>query len=250
MKDEARVGAMREARNDLPRQGRFVTFEGGEGAGKSTQISRLKDRLNAAGIEAVVTREPGGSPTAETIRELLLSGKVKPLGADIEAVMFAAARADHVDETICPALNTGRWVLCDRFADSTRVYQGEAGVDPAFLDRLEAVAVGGYRPDMTVLIDVSPEVGLSRVAARSGADGTPVDPDRFETDTKDVHMRRRQLFLDLAAAEPARFVVVDGSAAAEKVADDIWQAVCARFPLDLGHAGPAAPDPGRDRIGG
>ncbi|SDU09324.1 dTMP kinase [Stappia sp. ES.058] len=250
MRDEERVGATREALSELPRQGRFITFEGGEGAGKSTQISRLKDRLNAAGISAIVTREPGGSPTAETIRELLLSGKVKPLGAEMEAVMFAAARADHVDEKIRPALASGDWVLCDRFADSTRVYQGEAGVDPAFLDRLEAVAVGGYRPDMTVLIDVSPDVGLSRVAARSGASGSSSDPDRFETDTKEVHMRRRQLFLDLAASEPSRFAVIDGGTSADAVANEIWQAVRARFPVDLGHAGPAAPDARRDRIGG
>ncbi|WP_051241457.1 dTMP kinase [Stappia stellulata] len=250
MKDEKRGRARGNAPATGPRPGRFITFEGGEGAGKSTQIARLKDRLSAAGIEALVTREPGGSPTAETIRDLLLSGKVKPLGAEMEAVMFAAARADHVDETIRPALGAGRWVLCDRFADSTRVYQGEAGVDTAFLARLEAVAIGGYRPDMTILIDVSPDVGLSRVAARSGAAGSTADPDRFETDTREVHMRRRQLFLDLAAAEPARFVVVDGSAQTDTVAEEIWQAVRARFPVDLGHAGPAAPDADRDRIGG
>ena len=222
MKDEAAI----------PRTGRFLTFEGGEGAGKSTQITRLKARLNEAGIEALLTREPGGSPGAETIRRMLLGGRVKPLGPEMEAVMFAAARADHVDTTIRPALKAGRWVLCDRFSDSTRVYQGEAGVDTGFLDRLETLAVAGYRPDMTVLIDVPPATGLARVAARSATAGAPV-PDRFETDGEAVHARRRELFLELAHNQPGRFLIVDGTARADEVEEAIWSAVRTRFANDL-----------------
>ncbi|MAA97639.1 MAG: dTMP kinase [Stappia sp.] len=207
-------------------QGCFVTFEGGEGAGKTTQIARLKARLAALGIEAEVTREPGGSPAAEVIRKLLLEGKVRELGPRMEASMFAAARADHMDVTIRPALERGAWVLCDRFADSTRVYQGEAGVDTGFLDRLEKIATAGRRPDLTVLVDVPAEVGLARVATRSeGAGG----PDRFETDAIATQERRRRLFLELAAAQPERFVVVDGTADAETVEAGIWKAVRARL---------------------
>lgn len=212
----------------LPARGRFVTFEGGEGAGKTTQITRLKARLQALGIEAVVTREPGGSPSAELIRRLLLSGKVKPLGAQMEAVMFAAARADHVDTTIHPALQRGDWVLCDRFSDSTRVYQGEAGVDPAFLDRLERIAVAGHRPDLTVLVDVPAEIGLARVSSRSEGAGAQT-PDRFETEAVTTHERRRALFLELAEANPDRFVVVDGALPPDAVEAAVWQAVCARL---------------------
>jgi dTMP kinase len=216
--------------------GRFLTFEGGEGAGKSTQIKRLKTRLAGAGIEALVTREPGGSPGAESVRRMLLGGRVKPLGPEMEAVMFAAARADHVDTTIRPAIEAGRWVLCDRFADSTRVYQGEAGVDTAFLDRLETLAVAGYRPDLTILIDVPPATGLARVAARSATAGAP-DPDRFETDGESVHARRRDLFLELAGRQPERFLVVDGTARVEEVEQTIWEAVRRRFSISAGEGG-------------
>lgn len=218
-----------------PPPGRFITFEGGEGAGKSTQISRLRDRLASVGLTTLVTREPGGSPAAEVIRRLLLSGRARPLGPRVEAALFAAARADHVDTTILPALARGDWVLCDRFADSTRVYQGEAGVDPAFLDRLERVATAGRRPDLTVLIDVPAETGLARVARRSAEAAAP---DRFETDAMATHDRRRQMFLDLATGEPERFVVVDGSGPAEAVEAEIWRAVRARLapPEALPHA--------------
>ncbi len=215
-------------------KGRFITFEGGEGAGKSTQIARLKRHLERAGVDVIVTREPGGSPGAEKIRDMLLSGEARDLGPRGEAMLFAAARADHVDSTIVPALERGAWVLCDRFADSTRVYQGEAGVDPAYLDLLETAAVAGLKPDLTVLIDVPAEVGLARVASRAtelGLNG----PDRFENDETAVHARRRQLFLDLAAQEADRFVVIDGSATGDEVEDQIWLAVQNRFAAD--HAG-------------
>lgn len=209
-------------------RGHFVTFEGGEGAGKSTQIERLRNRLRGAGVNVVVTREPGGSPGAETIRRLLLGGRIKDLGPEMEAMMFAAARADHVDSMIEPALSCGDWVLCDRFADSTRVYQGEAGVDTAFLDRLEALAVAGCRPDLTVLIDVPADIGIARVAARSSTGSAP-QPDRFETEGENVQDRRRRLFLELAASQPERFLVIDGTQTQDAVEQEIWQAVSARL---------------------
>lgn len=211
-----------------PAPGVFITFEGGEGAGKSTQIERLRRRLEQRGLTVVATREPGGSPGAEVVRRLLLSGKVRELGSEAEAILFAAARADHVDRTIAPALAAGSWVLCDRFTDSTRVYQGEAGVDPALLEALERVAVGKARPDLTILIDVPADIGLERVRVRSG----PEAPDRFEQDDLAVHQRRRQLFLDLARGAPHRFAVVDGSGDADAVEAAIWREVSRRFDLD------------------
>ncbi|NBN62148.1 dTMP kinase [Pannonibacter tanglangensis] len=212
-------------------QGRFITFEGGEGAGKSTQIRRLRDRLEKAGLEVVVTREPGGSPGAELIREVLLSGKAKSLGPRGEAMLFAAARADHVDATIRPGLAAGKWVLCDRYADSTRVYQGEAGVDGQMLDLLELAATAGLKPDLTVLIDVPADVGLKRVEARSH-NPSGAAPDRFEADTLAVHERRRSLFLELAENEPDRIAVVDGAGDVAAVEAAIWQAVTTRLGLE------------------
>lgn len=211
--------------------GRFITFEGGEGAGKSTQIRRLSERLKECGKSVVLTREPGGSPGAETIRNMLLSGEAKHLGPRGEAMLFAAARADHVDTTIEPALQKGDWVLCDRFSDSTRVYQGEAGVDPNYLDLLETAAIGGIRPDLTILIDVPAKIGLARVSQRSAENSNA--PDRFETDTLETHERRRALFLDLAEREPDRFAVVDGSQNPDRVANAIWLAVLSMFSDDL-----------------
>ncbi len=210
--------------------GRFITFEGGEGAGKSTQIRRLRERLLQQGLGVTLTREPGGSPGAEMIREVLLSGAARKLGPRGEAMLFAAARADHVDVTIRPALERGEWVLCDRYADSTRVYQGEAGVEAQVLDVLEVAATNGLRPDLTVLIDVPAAIGLKRVATRAqNASGR--SPDRFETDAMETHERRRQLFLELADAEPDRIVVIDGAQDAGGVEAAIWQVVSSRFGL-------------------
>jgi dTMP kinase len=213
-------------------QGRFITFEGGEGAGKSTQIQRLKERLLARGASVVVSREPGGSPGAEKIRQMLLSGEAKDLGPRGEAMLFAAARADHVDTTIAPALARGDWVLCDRFADSTRVYQGEAGVDPEYLDLLETAAVAGLHPDLTVLIDIPADIGLSRVSKRTAATSA-TGPDRFEVDDVETHERRRSLFLNLARQEPQRFAVIDGRQDSETVEAAIWEAVEQHFPGEL-----------------
>ncbi len=207
----------------------FITFEGGEGAGKSTQIRRLAERLRATGRDVVTTREPGGSPTAEVIRDFLLSGRARPLGTVGEAWLFAAARLDHVVATIRPALARGAVVLCDRFADSTRVYQGAAGgIDAGLIDHLETVAVDGTTPDLTLVIDVPVEVGLGRVALRSGT-----APDRFEADDVAVHEARRRAFLAVAAFDPARCVVVDGSRGVDEVAAEIAAVVADRL------AGPA-----------
>src|SRR5664279_89528 len=150
-------------------RGRFITFEGGEGSGKSTHARLLADRLTALGIEVVRTREPGGSPGAEIIRHILLSGIAKPLGAETEAILFAAARDDHVRATIRPALVDGKWVICDRFIDSTRVYQGALGkVDAKLIRSLERVTVGAAMPDLTFILDVPATVGLARAKRRRG----------------------------------------------------------------------------------
>lgn len=206
--------------------GRFVTFEGGEGAGKSSQVARLAEHLRGRGIEVVVTREPGGSPGAECVRHVLLEGAAEAFGPLAEACLFAAARADHVDRTIRPALAAGRWVISDRFADSTRVYQGD-GVPSAMVDLLEAIAVEDTRPDLTILLDVPASIGLARAGARRGA-GTI---DRFEKEDLAVHERRRRAFLDLAQAEPERFVVVDATDDPGTVAEAIWYAVETRLGL-------------------
>src|SRR5271154_3964646 len=150
-------------------RGRFISFEGGEGSGKSTQIKILAERLAGVKLHAIVTREPGGSPGAEIIRHLVLSGMGKLLGAEAETLLFAAARDDHVRTVINPALNQGIWVLCDRFADSTRVYQGSLGkVAPAVLNAMERVTIGDLKPDLTIILDVPVEIGLARAAERRG----------------------------------------------------------------------------------
>src|SRR5215470_8591314 len=150
-------------------RGRFISFEGGEGAGKSTQIKKLAERLEAAKLRAIITREPGGSPGAEVIRHLLLSGMGKLLGPEAETLLFAAARDDHVRTVIQPALNQGTWVLCDRFSDSTRAYQGSLGqVSPDILNALQRVTIGDLKPDLTIILDVPVEVGMRRAAVRRG----------------------------------------------------------------------------------
>src|SRR5215470_5264450 len=180
-------------------RGRFITFEGGEGTGKSTQASLLAQRLRALGVSVVLTREPGGSPGAEIIRHVILSGAAKPLGPSAEAILFAAARDDHIRNTIMPALTRGRWVICDRFTDSTRVYQGElGGVDDKLLRALERVTVGDLRPDVTFVLDVPAEVGLARATKRRGQ----AAPDRFENESLRFHKRLRDAFRMLALREP------------------------------------------------
>lgn len=222
-----RKASTRAAKATAPATGRFITFEGGEGAGKSTQVRRLLARLQAAGIDAVGTREPGGSTGAEIMRHLILSGAAKPLGPLAEATLFAAARADHLDTTIRPALARGAWVVCDRFADSTRVYQGALGnVDPRLIAALEQVTVGETRPDLTLILDLPAEEGLARAAARSGQGA-----DRFESEGLAFHRALREAFRALAAEEPARCVLIDASGTPEAVEEAIWQAVSTRLKL-------------------
>ncbi|HMO31059.1 dTMP kinase [Enterovirga sp.] len=209
-------------------RGVFVSFEGGEGAGKSTQIGRIRARLEAAGRAVVTTREPGGSHRAERIRAILLEAKAKRLKETGEAILFAAARLDHVDTLVAPALREGKIVLCDRFVDSTRVYQGAvAGIEPGFLARLEAAAAGGTTPDLTFVIDVPVPVGLARARSRREARGEP--PDRFEGEGAAYHEKVRAAFLAIAAAEPERCVVVDGAASADEVSAAIWSALAPRI---------------------
>lgn len=204
--------------------GRFITFEGGEGTGKSTQARRLAAHLRARGLDVVETREPGGSPGAEAVRHVLLSGAAEPFGPQTEALLFAAARADHVDQLIRPALAAGRMVVCDRFFDSTRVYQGAVGdVPQTMLDALEEVAAGGARPDLTFVLDVPVELGLERAAARGNG------ADRFEKEDAAYHERVRAAFLALAQKEANRFAVVDASGDPDTVAAEIARIADARL---------------------
>ena len=205
-----------------PLRGRFITFEGGEGSGKSTQIKILADRLDAAKLRAIVTREPGGSPGAEIIRHLVLSGVGKLLGGDAETLLFAAARDDHVHTVIKPALEQGIWVLCDRFADSTRAYQGRLGhVLPGVLNAMERVTIGDLKPDLTVILDVPVEVGMARAAARRGS-GTP---DRFEAEDVEFHRNLRDAYREIAANDPKRCVLIDANSDADTVAAKVWAAL-------------------------
>jgi len=203
-------------------RGILITFEGGEGAGKSTQIRTLAQALRETGQEVLVTREPGGSPGAEAVRHVLLSGAAEPFGPAMEAVLFAAARSDHVEQVIRPAVERGVAVLCDRFLDSSRVYQGVTGnLDPDFMRELEAVAINGMMPDLTIILDLDPLEGMRRATERRGEDA----PDRYEKEAIAIHQRRRQAYLDIARAEPRRCVVVDASGPPEDVAEAIAGAV-------------------------
>ncbi|MDP1874809.1 dTMP kinase [Phenylobacterium sp.] len=201
-------------------QGRFITFEGGEGGGKSTQLRLLAQRLSGPGRDVVSTREPGGSPGAEAIRDLLVRGQADRWSALTETLLMYAARRDHVERVIGPALERGAWVLCDRFADSTRAYQGAAGgTDPALISALEDHVLAGVRPDLTLVLDLPPETGLGRAADRAGLET------RFESKGEAFHARLREAFLDIAAAEPERCRVIDASRSLETVSADIWSAV-------------------------
>jgi dTMP kinase len=203
-------------------RGKFITFEGGEGTGKSTQAKLLAERLSVLGIGVKLTREPGGSPGAEVIRHVLLSGAAKPLGAEAEAMLFAAAREDHLTHTIRPALERGDWVVCDRFADSTRVYQGVLGhVDPRLIKRLEKITVGDTRPDLTIVLDVPAEIGLARASARRGE----AHSDRFESENLEFHNRLRDAYRHLAVSEPDRCILIDAAEPQDRVTERVWAAV-------------------------
>jgi dTMP kinase len=207
-------------------RGRFITFEGGEGSGKSTHCRLLSERLKALGIDVVLTREPGGSPGAEAIRHVLMSGAAKPLGAEAEALLFAAARDDHIRSTIEPALTRGVWVICDRFLDSTRVYQGTLGqVDHKLIRALERVTVGDLRPDLTFILDVPADVGLVRAGKRRGEAAA----DRFEAESLAAHQQLREAYRLLVISEPARCVMIDATPPKTAVADRIWKTVNERL---------------------
>ncbi|WP_306116790.1 MULTISPECIES: dTMP kinase [unclassified Roseovarius] len=204
-------------------QGRFVTFEGIDGSGKSTQARLLADHLRDTGHEVILTREPGGSPGAEDIRKLVLEGDADRWSAETELLLFNAARRDHLERLIAPSVAAGKVVICDRFADSTRMYQGLGRADlRGLVDKLHRLVIG-REPDVTVLIDMDPETGLQRALARGG------DEERFESFGTDMQRRMREGFLALAEEFSNRFIVIDGAREVADVALDVRNAVEARL---------------------
>lgn len=202
--------------------GRFITFEGGEGSGKTTQTRLLADALRARGIGPILTREPGGSPFAEQVRNLVLDPATAPHSPLSEALLFYAARADHVEKVIRPGLVAGHWVISDRFSDSTRVYQVEAGGLPLDVFKaLELIVVKLTYPDMTLILDIPAEVGLARATTRRLARAIAGE-DAYEKRDLEFHERLRQGYLAIAQAEPHRCKVIDGTQPPEKVAADVW----------------------------
>lgn len=205
---------------------RFITFEGGEGAGKSTQSKKLAAALKKHGISSITTREPGGSPGAEEIRGLIVHGEPRRWDTLTETLLIFAARADHVARTIKPALASGKWVICDRFTDSTFAYQGAGrGLARETIRRLETIVLDDFRPDLTLILDLPVETGLARTKSRGQG------PTRFENFDIEFHERLRQAFLVIARRSRERCVVIDASANAAAVADAIWSAVSKRFKL-------------------
>jgi dTMP kinase len=211
-----------------PQKGRFITLEGGEGAGKSTQLRRLAETLAARGIDVLTTREPGGSKGAEEIRALLVSGDTGRWGPVTEALLHSAARRDHLERTVWPALEAGRWVVCDRFFDSTMAYQGYGlGLGRERIAALQALALDGFRPDLTLILDIDVRTGLRRAAVRAGGE------DRYERMDVGFHERLRHGFLDIAEREPERCAVIDADADLDHVQARVWNAVAARLGLAL-----------------
>jgi dTMP kinase len=211
--------------------GLFISFEGGEGAGKSTQIRLLAAALQRLGHDVLMTREPGGSPGAEAVRHVLLSGAAEAFGTRMEAILFAAARNDHVEEVIRPALMQGRIVLCDRFMDSSRVYQGVTGnLEPVFIEALQRIAVEGVVPNCTLILDLPASVGLERARRRGAAVAAGTEPDRFEKEEMETHEKRREAFLDIAAREPERCRVVNALQPPEAIAEEIIAIVSGLLP--------------------
>lgn len=216
--------------------GKFITFEGGEGSGKSTQAKLLADRLRAAGRDVLLTREPGGSAFAEQVRALILDPATASHSPLSEALLFYAARSDHLDATIRPALAAGRWVICDRFSDSTRVYQGVAGgLAFATLDRLEGIVVTPTSPDLTFILDLPAQAGLARAASRrSGSAQALALPDTYEKRDLAFHERLREGYAAIAQAEPQRCQLIDGAKSPGEIAGAIWAHVERRL---LGEGG-------------
>ena len=205
-------------------RGRFITFEGGEGCGKSTQIRLLAERLRAQGLPVLLTREPGGTALAERIRALVRDIGEDPPNARAETLLFLASRAQLVENVVRPALAAGTWVLCDRFADSTFAYQGYGrGLNLAELKALNAFATGGLMPDRTILLDVPPETAAARLRAREQTTQTAAD--RMERAGDDFHARLKAGFLELAVAEPERFAVIAAEGSVESVAEKVWNSI-------------------------
>lgn len=201
-------------------RGQFITFEGGEGSGKSTQVGLLAERLRGTGRETVITREPGGTPLGEAIRTLVLDAAPEPV---TELLLFAAARAEHVAKVIRPALDHGTWVVSDRFMDSTRVYQGSlGGVPQDLILGIEARSVAPTFPDLTVILDIPAEEGLKRTEARGALS-------RFDAAHADYHEQLREAFRAIARVEPERCIVIDGTRPTGEIAADVWRAVETRL---------------------
>lgn len=206
-------------------RGRFITLEGGEGVGKSTQAGILTDHLISLGIEVLRTREPGGSENAEAVRDLVVKGEAGRWSPVAETLLMYAARADHLERLIRPALQRGAWVVCDRFADSTRAYQGAGGgVAPAVIEGIDAAVVGADQPDLTLVFDLPVEIGLDRAFGRDMFEA------RFESKGQAFHQRLREHFLAIARAEPRRCTIVDATGEPPVVAEAVWAAVLNRFP--------------------
>ncbi|HEX3431642.1 MAG TPA: dTMP kinase [Rhizomicrobium sp.] len=210
----------------MPARPRFITLEGGEGAGKSTQAARLAAALEAGGIPVCLTREPGGSPGAEQIRMLLVEGEQGRWDPLTETLLLFAARADHLAHTIRPALEAGQWVISDRFTDSTYAYQGAGrGLDDSSIAAIDSATTSSFKSDLTIILDVPVEQGLSRAGTRGAGEA------RFECFDRDFHARIRDYFVALAAREPERCVLLDGSAPPDAAATAIWNVVRGRFRL-------------------
>ncbi|WP_422035961.1 dTMP kinase [Reyranella sp.] len=203
---------------------RFITLEGGEGAGKSTQVARLREQIEARGHRCIATREPGGAPGAEMVRKLLVEGPAERWDGVTEALLHFAARREHLRTTVLPAIASGTWVVSDRFADSTMAYQGYGhGIDRAMLGTLYDITVGDFRPDLTLVLDLPVEAGLARAASRRGTET------RYESLPVDFHERVRAGFLDIAAADPGRCVVIDAAAGIDEIARAIGDALATRL---------------------
>ncbi|MEG1452810.1 dTMP kinase [Brevundimonas sp.] len=201
-------------------RGRFITFEGGEGAGKTTQARLLAERLRERGIDTVQTREPGGSPGAEEIRAIAVSGDAERWSARTETLLMYASRSDHLERKILPALEEGKWVVCDRFADSSRAYQGAGGGAPdSLIEALDEHVVGDNQPNLTVVFDIPVEVGLERAFGRG------LFETRFESKGLEFHQKLREGFLAVAVRHPERCVVLDATGEVEEVAERLWAVV-------------------------
>lgn len=217
-----------DARPAMRTRGRLITFEGGEGVGKSTQLRLLAEQLRAQGIDVVETREPGGSPGAEAIRKLILDPSMKGLPPMAEALLHFAARCDHMVRIVEPALVAGSWVLCDRFTDSTMAYQGVAqGLGTSIIEQLSALTLKGRRPDLTIVLDLDPEIGLRRVEERDE------EKNRYDQMDMEFHRRLREAYLMIVRGDPARCMVVDASYAADLVAEQISAIVSGRLEARL-----------------